>query len=229
MKLAESSAQSRSWEWSYPSKVQIRVNVTRVHNSVGSSNPTRSNVKEGYDEGMGRVLLSTCSFNPGDIVLTDTPLVKFRDHLHLAKKYARMNEEERALIMDLKHLGKPKDAEHSECEDYLQKMWVYARKLVAREPKLRNCSRTEVFKLLSCSLFNGHGSELDSAALYPLFSRAAHSCSPNCMSTVHPSLPQEVSYMATKPIAPGEMLTVSYAETSKPTIARRTELRSAVL
>jgi hypothetical protein len=75
---------------------------------------------------MGRVLLSTRSFNPVDIVLTYTPLVTFTDFFDLAKKYARMNKEERALIMDLKHLCKPDDAENFdfdytdfECRNYM--------------------------------------------------------------------------------------------------------------
>jgi hypothetical protein len=214
-------------QWKYPSKVQVRGKVTSLNSTDSSSNPTRSNVKEGYEEGMGRVLLSTRSFNPGEIVLTDKPLVHFTSLLDLAKKYAQMNEGERASIMDLKHISKPEDAEYSECRDQLQEMWIHARDLVASEPELRSCSHADVFKLFACSLFNGHSSGLDSgSAFYPLCSRASHSCSPNCMGTEHPSKPQEYAYMATKPISPGEMLTVSYTKTSQATIARRAELRS---
>jgi hypothetical protein len=233
----QSSAHLRSGVRGRPSKVQVRSHVTRINNSVGCSNPTRSNVKEGYEAGMGRVLLSTRSYNPGDIVLTDMPLVHYTDDLGLAKKYARMSEEERPSIMDLKHLCKPEDAENAECREDLQGMWIYAQKLAASETELSSCSHAEIFQLMTCSLFNMHSfsvsagkAELEFAVLFPLLSQAAHSCSPNCMI-----MKSKGAFMATKPISPGDILTISYIERKESetshhsTIARRTALRSTVL
>jgi hypothetical protein len=209
-----------------------------VEKEVGFGVPTRFNVKEGYVEGIGRVLLSTRSFNPGDIVLTDKPLVQYKNdladwHLDLVKKYARMNAKERASIMDFKHLSTPEDAEYSECRDYMQEFWILAEYLVASEPELHSCSQADVFKLMTCHIFNVQAGRLASgtacSALYPLLSRAAHSCSPNCFATSQPCKPQEYAFMAIKPIAPGEVLTISYTEGYQSVISRRSKLRSAVL
>jgi hypothetical protein len=225
MKLAHSAAQIRSGAWRYPCKVQFRVEVTRVNNTPNSSHPTSANVKEGYEEGMGRVLLSTRSFNPGDIVVTDKPLVQYTSIDDLVNQYDQMNKEERASIMDLKHLCKPEDAEYAECRDYMQEVWLYARHIAASEPFLRSWSHEDVFMLITCTILNAFGDGPDHSAMFPLLSRAAHSCSPNCVRIKNPS---KHAYMATKPIAPGEMLTITYNKICQSTIERRTDLRSAV-
>jgi hypothetical protein len=127
--------------------------------------------------------------------------------------------------MDLKHLCRPEDAKHSECRDNMQE--IYKQAAVASVPELRSCSHDDIFKLSTCDVFNTQEKDA-SNALFPIFSRAAHSCSPNCMA-MHPLNQQESFFMACKPIAPGDMLTIPYNKTSLSTIARRTELRSAVV
>ncbi|OQR87549.1 hypothetical protein ACHHYP_08540 [Achlya hypogyna] len=78
---------------------------------------------------------------------------------------------------------------------------------------LRKADRALVSKLVSAFELNGHGLTGDVAGLFPIASKAAHSCNPNVV--YQPVGPRGMQYVAIKPIASGSLVFYSYIAREK--------------
>lgn len=197
-----------------------------------------SGVRVIHDESntkLGRILISTRSYQPGDIVLEEDPLVIFRiGWPDLLNKYTTsMTIEEKEKLLDMQHLTSIEEAKHDEFSRSIKQSFDHAIVQPVMQELLKLNQSDEAFAFRLCTLvnINGHMYQMPTnhsvgtqsnqqqqederlTALFYLGSKATHSCDPNTAYSSKCNSSGKLTYYAIKPIAEGEIITFSYINT----------------
>jgi hypothetical protein len=188
--------------------------------------------------GLGDVLVATRSFGVGDVALLEMPLLVFSSQKQLVKQYLRLSPEDKARVLDVRHVDLPSGEvpRYAQCCKYAAQVLDGFAELHAQfkhaisEPELANLLSVSVFNAYAYDMAGQIYSELDvvtmpQVAIFHLGSKLAPSCDPNILytSSVYPGFG---AFVVLKPIAEGEMLTMCSHDASHPTVARRQRMLS---
>ncbi len=182
-------------------------------------------------EELGRVLVATRDFACGETIFDEKPMLVWGTDEEYVRAFLKASEDVRTKIMSLYH--PPLDEDIALSGILRDKSTDLARKLGQQAEmvhKLLLIEATNAFDyygrtLVSAQTVYGEETMKDrKTALLSLGSIFAHSCCPNVMRTS--KLGPFIRFMAAKPIAKGEMLTISYISDflSTPTAARQKDL-----
>lgn len=192
-----------------------------------------------HNFGCGRELVATKDFQPGDLILYETPLLVFGDRKALVKRLGQLEPAERDELFDMQGLSHPSEAGLEACRAVMERLWteaeVYYRLFYGEDNQGHLLSggvpvRVEdIFSALSIAHLNAHSfhpsdQEPDRAAIFPVSAKIAHSCLPNSSYTVTES---GLEYYAVSHISVGESITASYLDSD--VLISSTEKRRARL
>ena len=202
-----------------------------------------SGLKISSIEGLGRTLKAARSFNVGDIVLEEKPLLIYpsKDLLQMLALFSQLENDEKEKLLDFHSYTDCEQARFGEFRRELE----HLSQLLATERyqivlKSINLSEAIAFRLMSISHINSHSfagvqlplkerfSVLADSTEYSAFfaygSKAAHSCAPNCNYSSKNSNGSLV-YYAIRPIKEGDIISFSYLNLfGNPTHRRRKAL-----
>ena len=172
-----------------------------------------------HDFSCGRELVATRDFQPGDLILRETPLLIFGDRKELVKLLGRLSSVEKEELFDMQGLSAPTQASHMSCRTLMERLWTEAEvfhQLFYGEisDKLVSVSIDDIFRVLSIAHLNAHSfhpteQEPDRAAIFPVSAKIAHSCLPNSTYTV---TDDGLEYYAVSFIKRGAPITASYLD-----------------
>ncbi len=173
---------------------------------------------------LGRVLVSTRSFQPGEIVLEEDPLVVFRvGWPDLLTKYAtQLSEDDKVKLLDMQHLSSASEAKYEEFIRSIKQSFDKAITQPVMQELLRMHQVDEQFAFRLCTLvnINGHmyqgpdgpisADDQQLSALFYLGSKATHSCDSNTAYSSKSNRLGKLTYFAIKEIKEGDLITFSY-------------------
>ncbi len=165
--------------------------------------PVNDGVAVCVEDGYGRVLIATRAFSVGEHVLTEWPFVCFSGHDELIKKFIDMSDEDRRTMLDFKHYKDPEDALYETFRETCTSTWAAAVGMSGRISQTqttgdKSMTAQDVFGVMMVAHINAHSfrgashfcesvvtgytdGDAAKSALFPLASKVAHSCAPNCL------------------------------------------------
>lgn len=227
--------------WKTHKKIHVAPMTYKV---IGHSFSPENGLQMVTREPLGRIVLASKSFAIGDCVICEVPLVRYGGVFDLVRQYLLMNEVDKKRIFDMQNYASPNEAHYKESKAHMQEMLDMANTILSHQTTDSGSLGQYIdvhtlFRLLTVSSLNSHDfpdtntEEISSritstgavgldSALFPMASKVAHSCDPNCVYTNYHVL-NHLFYFAVKPIAPDDMITFSYVGYAS-TQARRLQL-----
>jgi hypothetical protein len=191
---------------------------------------------------LGKVAKAAMNFRMGDTVMEEVPQFRFYDDLSLLRQYHQLDDAEReATLGNYYHIEHPDlcPPEHKELRTRLFSTWRQAES-ISRLQIFPKMGIRDIFRLLSIGIFNSHefcGTDNSygefvtdkmmgedsrpkgSSALFPIMSKVAHSCNPNCTYSSRSGVYGQ--YIAVRDIRKGALVTFAYIDTNLSTEDRR--------
>jgi hypothetical protein len=200
---------------------------------------------ETRDGDMGRVLVSDRSFLPGDVVVEEEPLLVWVDDSRRCGSLVRAFLVASSAVQDeILTFGHP--ATDDERVPFVSIARAEAAALAASDPDFAALGEARLMELLLIDATNAHSYHggarnpqrhltasnapgdgtvrTKQCALFSIASKVAHSCRPNAIYT-STGTNGRLRYIASRPIAPGDLITFSYIESLQPRDRRRAALK----
>ena len=196
------------------------------------------NVSVETNSRLGRVLVASKDFDPGDLIFDEPPLIEWRSDEEYLLKFLTSSDSTKGQILDMYH--PPLETEIPSFSA-IRRM----SSMLSRNKKLANLSENEIYTLLLIAAINAHAyygfsQEMQeiphakagngySSALFLLGSKIAHSCNPNVLHSSKQG--PFIRFICIRKISKGDILFASYLEDlfSTPRQERRQKLMETKL